>query len=345
MPSYRILIVEDQREVSRLLHSALDTLEEKLEIDEIPSGEEAILDSSRNPVDLLVTDYRLPGITGTELMLKVRRYRPNVKVILITGQTDPKIRKEVAEAGADAFFIKPVPIADFLDSVERHLGLVQTILPPEPIDTSDEPEPQPELPDILVSLRQELRAIAVLLLNDNGHIIARAGDLPDSDNEISLLSSLLSVNSAGQKIAHLIGQQVASNWHIFAGKHYDMIFAPVGMSHAMLVIGGGLADEKKVLKAVAVFSAASKSIEKATSRTSPGIPAGPGIPVMPVEAVEPGNREMASLFKESKKKLKNADVNDFWDKAADEHKGPTKPDMLSYDQAKQLGLAPKDESS
>jgi len=56
-----------------------------------------------------------------------------------------------------------------------------------------------------------------------------------------------------------------------------------------------------------------------------------------------GMREMEPLFKESRKKLKPADVNDFWDKAADKHKAPTKPDMLSYDQAKQLGLAPEDE--
>ena len=54
-------------------------------------------------------------------------------------------------------------------------------------------------------------------------------------------------------------------------------------------------------------------------------------------------QEMAPLFKEARKKLKPADVNDFWDKAADEHKTPTKPDMLSYDQAKRLGLAPEDE--
>jgi hypothetical protein len=55
-------------------------------------------------------------------------------------------------------------------------------------------------------------------------------------------------------------------------------------------------------------------------------------------------QEMAPLFKESRKKLKPADVNDFWDKAADKQQAPTNPDMLSYDQAKQLGLAPKDES-
>ena len=344
MPSYRILIVDDQREVSRLLHSALDTLEYKLDIVEIPSGEEAILDSSRNPIDLLVSDYRLPGISGVELMRKVRKYRPDVKVILITGQTDPKIRKEVSEAGADAFFIKPVPIADFLDSVERHLGLVGTILPPEPILAEEvEPEP-PNLPDLMVHLRQELEAIAVLLLNDNGQILARAGDLPDRDEEVSLLSSLLSIHSAGQKVARLIGQKEASNWYVFNGAQYDLIYAPVGMAHAMLVIGKELAGKERVLRTVDIFSAAGKQIELALGEIPAEVPAPHEPPTTPVEAVDQqGMREMAPLFKESRKKLEPADVDDFWDKAADNHKGPTKPDMLSYDQAKKLGLAPEDE--
>jgi two-component system response regulator HydG len=344
MPSYRILIVNDQHEVSRLLHSALDTLEYKLDIVEILSGEQAILVSSRNSVDLLVSDYRLPDISGVELMHKVRKLNPNVKVILIAGKTDPKIRKEVSEAGADAFFIKPVPIADFLDSVERHLGLVETILPPEPIVPGEEVDIQLNLPDLMVHLRLELDAIAVLFLNDSGHILARAGDLPDRNEEVSLLSSLLSIYCAGQKVARLIGQKVASNWYVFDGAQYDLIFAPVGMAHAMLVIGKGLADEEQVLKTVEIFSAARKKVELALGEISPGIPATHEEPTTPQETVNQGMREMAPLFKESRKKLKPADVNDFWDKAAEEHKAPTKPDMLSYDQAKQLGLAPEDES-
>ena len=344
MASHRILIVDDQREVSRLLHSALATLEYKLDIVEMPSGEEAILDSSRNSIDLLVTDYRLPGISGVELMRKVRKFRPNVKVILITGQTDPRIRKEVSEAGADAFFIKPVPIADFLDAVERHLGLVGTILPPEPIARAEVLEIQPTLPDIMVNLRLELEAIAVLLLNDNGHVLARAGDLPDTNEEVSLLSSLLSIYSAGQKVTRLIGQKAASSWYVFDGAQYDLIFAPVGMSHAMLVIGKGLADEEQVLKTVDIFSAARKQIEPALGEVAPGIPAAYEAPTTPLEGADPGMRDMDPLFKDSRKRLKTADVNDFWDKAADQHKAPTKPDMLSYEQAKQLGLAPKDES-
>jgi hypothetical protein len=49
-------------------------------------------------------------------------------------------------------------------------------------------------------------------------------------------------------------------------------------------------------------------------------------------------------LKESRKKIKSTEVDAFWNKAVDEHKAPIKPDMLTYDQARQLGLTPKDES-
>ena len=343
MASHRILIVEDQREVSRLLRSALETLEYDLEVVEIPSGEEAILYSSRNQVDLLVSDYRLPGMSGVELMHKVQKNHPQAKIILVTGQTDPQIRKEVAEAGADAFFIKPIPMADFLDAVERHLDLVETILPPETI-SADEPEIHRGLPDLLAGLRQGLEATAVLLLNDTGRILARAGDLPDRDIEVSLISYLLSIHAAGQKISPLIGQKIASNWTFFDEGKYDLVFAPVGLAHAMLVIGKGLAGGDQVSKTVDIFSAARKEIEQVIGEISPETAATQEQLATPLEGIEQATKELEPLFKDAKKKIKTAELNEFWDKAVDAHIAPTKPDMLSYEQARQLGLTPEDES-
>lgn len=342
MASHRILIVEDQREVSRLLRTALETLEYDLEVVEIPSGEEAVLDAARKPVDLLLSDYRLPGMSGIELMNKVRGHRPQVKVILITGQTDPKIRKEIAEAGADAFFLKPVPIADFLDAVERHLGLVETFLPPEPIST-DENEILRTLPDLLVGLRQDLEAKVVLLLNDSGDVLARAGDLPDSSKEVSLLSSLLSIYSASQKVPRLLGQTNASGWYVFNSEEHDLIFAPVGQMHAMLVIGKGLADQERVLRTIEIFTTARDTIRKNLPEKITPPEAAQEPVTTPAETVEKSIKELEPLLKEAKKKMKPAEVNEFWDKAADQHKAPTKPDMLSYEQAKQLGLTPEEE--
>jgi two-component system, probable response regulator PhcQ len=345
MTPLRILIVEDQREVSRLLRTSLETLEQKLEVVEIPSGEEAILDASHKKVDMLISDYRLPGISGLELMRKVRNYHPKAKVILITGLSDPKVRREVAEAKADAFFIKPVPIADFLDAVERGLGLVETLLPAEPIAREVDLSPK-TLSDLLSGLRHELKASAVILLNDDGRVQARAGDLPDSGSEVALISSLLAIHSAGQKVSRVLEQKNAVNWHAFSGGEHDLLFAPVGVTYAMLVIGKDLASNKNVLKTLNTFMISSKDIEKSLGtpvavQAKPERTAPEPTPTQRISAEESA-KELEPLFKDAKKKIKPGEADAFWDDAADKHKAPTKPDMLSYEQAKQLGLAPDD---
>ena len=119
-----VLIVDDHRDILRLIHSALDTLKlKKIKIYESPSGEEALLESTRNKIDLLITDYMLPGMSGVELMHKIRVRHPEVKIIFITGISERKVREEMLNAGAMAIFDKPIPLTDFLDVVDR--GLVQ----------------------------------------------------------------------------------------------------------------------------------------------------------------------------------------------------------------------------
>ncbi|RPJ18564.1 MAG: response regulator, partial [Chloroflexi bacterium] len=131
MSAPTILLVDDQRDIVRLLHATLQTLGHELDIIDAPSGEEALLEASRRKVDLLVADYLLPGISGVELMRKIRIRNPELKVIFISGMTERKARNEMLNAGAVATFDKPIPLADFLDTVERSLGLVRTIFPPE----------------------------------------------------------------------------------------------------------------------------------------------------------------------------------------------------------------------
>ena len=57
-----ILLVDDHRDILRLLHSTLDSLKKKeIRIFDAPSGEEALLESGRHKIDLLITDYMLPA--------------------------------------------------------------------------------------------------------------------------------------------------------------------------------------------------------------------------------------------------------------------------------------------
>ena len=104
MKRYRVLVVDDQRDVRRVLRAGLESLGSHFQVTDVPSAEEALLVVAIQPVDLLIADVRLPGLSGLELRQRVLVNNPDLKMILITGATDPEIRRQVETAGADARF-------------------------------------------------------------------------------------------------------------------------------------------------------------------------------------------------------------------------------------------------
>lgn len=346
--SHRILVVENQHELGKLLHTGLEKLSFPVQLLAVPSGEEAVLDASRQHIDLLVADYLLPGMTGIELMHKIRQRQPGIKVILVCGQSDSKICEQVLAAGADGCFLKPIPVADFFTAVNRLLG------PQEPPPLPDELIPRWEeaappvttLSEILAKRRHDLDARAVLLIDGSGQVVARAGELPDKDTELALLSYILTIYSAGQKISHLLKEQGLSNWSVFDGGRYDLIFVPLDREYALLSIGENLARQKDILRKVTALRRSRGPILTAISQDA--IPfqleAPPSSGIARQETGEVVNGELEPLLKEWENKPPAEDADDFWEQAAREQEAPLKADTLSYDQARQLGLTPEEDS-
>jgi CheY-like chemotaxis protein len=364
-----ILIVDDQRDILKLLRATLDSLKNpEIKILEAPSGEEALLESSRHKIDLLVTDYLLPGMTGVELMHKIRAKHPDAKVILITGMTDRKVRDEMLNAGALAIFDKPIPLADFLDAVERGLGMVRTIFPPEKRDDKTEAR-HGRLSDLLANFRQDYNAQTVFLINDRGLVQARAGSLHDGSMEVSLVSTLTAIHNASLKVARHNHQETLESYHIFRGGDHDMVFIPVNPMYALLVAGDGLAAEDRIFETVNGFLALRREVEKAlrsigatgelravsTPLEAPAATSTPeAAPAKPVKkltdrlvsaAVTAAPApEMEALLKEATtKKVENGNMDDFWKQAAEQHgKKPNNSDVISLEEARKMGLAPDD---
>ncbi|MDO8755421.1 MAG: response regulator [Anaerolineales bacterium] len=359
-----ILLVDDQHDILRLLHATLDTRRnEHIKVFGAPSGEEALLESTRNNIDMLITDYMLPGINGVELMHKVRALHPEVKVIFITGMTDKKMRAEMLNAGALAIFDKPIPLADFLDVVERGLGLVQTIFPPE---KSAEPveERHVRLSDLLVNFRQDIKAEAVFLLNDRGLIQARTGKLQDSSLEDSLVSSLTAIHAASLIVARHNHQETFDSHHIFSGGDHDLLFIPVTPLYALLVAGNGLVTQDRLLETVSGLLALRKEVEK--SLKSMGVTgelknatvdnkAASSVSLTPFDQTRgrpapkkqtdkladavPAPEMEALLKKASTQKMKPKHADDFWNEAAQTQGGqPVNSEVISLEEARKLGI-------
>lgn len=103
-----ILIVDDDEDAALLLRDALRR--RGFTADAIDSGRAALERLATIPVDAVVTDVQMPGMTGIELCLELHRRHANQLAIVITGRDGAEIRRSAREAGAYAFMIKPVDV-------------------------------------------------------------------------------------------------------------------------------------------------------------------------------------------------------------------------------------------
>lgn len=347
-----ILLVDDQRSILHLLHSALDTMKQTFEIIEAPSGEEALLSARRYTIDLLVADYRLPGMNGIELIHKIRARQPEIKVILISGMSDRKSRDEMLNAGAVAVFDKPISLGDFLGAVERSLGLPG----PDSLAQTDErvARRHSRLSELLANFRQDFDAQAVFLLNDHGRVLARAGDLHDSSMEVSLISALMTTHSAGLKISRFVHQERLENYHIFRGGDQDLIFIPVDAMYSLLLAGQGLADRDRAVDIVLAMLKLKDHVEAAltklgvTGQLTPPDETSPTVVARDRQdksAQAPGSPELEDLLNRAGKgRMKAEEMDDFWKQAAEKHGNARNgADVISYEEARKLGLLPGEE--
>lgn len=354
MEKRHILIVDDQRDIRRLLRAGLESLGPEYHVLDVPSGEEAILEISRGTIDLLVTDVRLAGITGLELIKKIKRRHPDLKVILVTGLSDPDIKQKVAGAEADAFFYKPVEIADFQDAVERCLGAVEGSLVPVKTQAVQKKERSGNLADHLSDLRQDLEAVTTVLVDDRGRIMAQAGELPSAKIESMLIPPIMATFSASEKISQSLGMKSPDDLMYFRGIEYDLFVAHVGSSLGLLLVIEANGSGKNGSQAAVIArmrTAADSLLEVLTDLGVPLETPTEGLLPLPQEADEiieieddEDSTDLDDIFHHASRiQLNSNDVDAFWDSLVEQTdiNGVANADALTYDQARRLGLTPK----
>lgn len=108
---YSLLIVDDDELIISLLRDLL-AREERYRISTTPDPREALTLLRAGPFDLLITDYRMPEVTGLGLIREARRLHRDLIGILITGFAWPDAAAEATEAGAYDLMLKPLNIGE-----------------------------------------------------------------------------------------------------------------------------------------------------------------------------------------------------------------------------------------
>ncbi|MBH0203812.1 MAG: response regulator [Nitrospira sp.] len=113
-----LLIVEDDREMRSLLCD--EFFGTGYQLREARNGDEAFLAVLQSVPDLILTDLRMPA-GGDDYISRLRTVAPRCPIVVITGFGDPALKAQVLKAGANAYFDKPVRVADLKRCVQQLL--------------------------------------------------------------------------------------------------------------------------------------------------------------------------------------------------------------------------------
>ena len=113
----RILLVEDNEDVRSMLKEVLES--EGYEVEEAISGTGALRSYAISPLDLILIDLIMPGTEGIEVIMKIRKNNPNLKIIAMSGADYLDLAMKL---GADSSLKKPFSKDAVLDAVKETLG-------------------------------------------------------------------------------------------------------------------------------------------------------------------------------------------------------------------------------
>ena len=177
-PDPHVLIVEDEQRLRDLLLRSLTNW--GFEASAARSAEEAMRHSESNPPDIVLLDLNLPGMDGLEFFTSLRRKRPEVQGIVLTGFATVDAAKQAVHMDMVEFLTKPCHLGEVEQALDRAM---RRIAPPDP----------PILPDVVSAGRNgEFSARAPVDANGNGNGVDAEGSprtLEDVERE-HILSTL-----------------------------------------------------------------------------------------------------------------------------------------------------------
>ena len=119
---WRVLLVDDEDDVRISLADLLETRDEMIQVTHVPNGQEALERLRGERFDMLVTDFRMPGPDGIEVMTRARAMHPTMPAILMSAYEDSEAKfLALDDKFQMRFFEKPLDPEAFVDTVRRGL--------------------------------------------------------------------------------------------------------------------------------------------------------------------------------------------------------------------------------
>lgn len=125
----KVLIVDDEYFIGKLIYKLVDWDIKHLEcVNILDNGEDAIDYIRNNTPDIVITDIRMPGISGLDLIRETRDTSNKIQYIIISGYREFEYAREAMKYGIDHYVLKPInkdDLSEALDDVIKILGEIE----------------------------------------------------------------------------------------------------------------------------------------------------------------------------------------------------------------------------
>jgi DNA-binding NtrC family response regulator len=108
----KMLIVDDEETLTYSLYQSFILSQKEYEVITAASGDEASEKLNDNEFDLVITDIKMPGMDGLELLSLIKSKYPATEVIVMTAYGSPEKREEALQRGARFYIEKPFEIKE-----------------------------------------------------------------------------------------------------------------------------------------------------------------------------------------------------------------------------------------
>ena len=125
--SVLVLVVDDEPDVEALFRQQFrrDLRAERFIMDFASSGPDALArvgEAREHSLILILSDINMPGMTGLEMLPKVKAIRPEVPVIMITAYGDPDTKRKALENGATGLLTKPIDFSLLREEIDTRVA-------------------------------------------------------------------------------------------------------------------------------------------------------------------------------------------------------------------------------
>ena len=242
---YYILIVDDEPKVTFFFQQHLQLVNKNYQVETAGSGTEALEKLEQKHYDLLISDLRMPDMSGLELIRHVKVKYPETKTILVTAYGSNEVWEEAHKLNISRSLTKPVNISDLLQAVgealqkegikqEKKLGIL-----------SLSGEKFEELSECLEQLRVDTSALAATIVDTTGRMIVFSGNIEDIDTS-SILGLLGGTMAASSELGSQVGYQKQIHLSYFEGPPFNLYASNIGKDFFLTIFQRPGADNGRI---------------------------------------------------------------------------------------------------